>query len=155
MYKEAEGAAIDRLLKMKKEAEKDQEKKKGIGYLKRMKARLEFKISTEASSLSQEKEIIRRINEINRELDEALASVRLERKAGFIVKDIEGFGKDIKEINDKITELDGRLDGLYANLRKMLGIMAAKQQHKEKPQRQKRPVQNDINLEDIAVIKKR
>lgn len=155
-YKEAESAAIDRLLKMKKEEDKDGQKRKRVGYLKRMKQRLEFKISTEASSLSQEKDIIRKINEINQELNEALASVRLERKVGFIAKDIEDYRKSITEINTKIGELDTKLDGLYVNLRKSLGIGSwqNKQQQQQRPKKTQQQSQG-INLEDIAVIKKK
>lgn len=153
-YKEAESAAIDKLLKMKKEEDKDGSKRKKIGYLKRMKSRLEFKISTEASSLSQEKEMIRHINDINQELDEALASVRLERKIGFITSDIEEYRKSIIDINAKIAELDTKLDGLYVSLRRALGI--GSWQNKIQKQRKQQPVTApEINLEDIAVIKKK
>ncbi len=142
---------------MKKEEDKDGSKRKRVGYLKRMKQRMEFKISTEASSLAQEKDIIRKINEINQELNEALASVRLERKVGFISKDIEEYRKSITEINSRIGELDTKLDGLYVTLRKTLGIGSwqnkpQQQQRQRKPQSARMP---GINLEDIAVIKKK
>jgi uncharacterized coiled-coil DUF342 family protein len=153
-YKEAEEAAINKLLQMKKEEDKDGSKRKRVGYLKHMKQKFEFKISTEASSLSQEKEIIRKINEINQELDEALASVRLERKLGFIKKDVEDYQKGITDINKRIEELDAKLDGLYVNLRKTLGI--GSWQNKQKQQQKKvQQQQQDVNLEDIAVIKKK
>jgi uncharacterized coiled-coil protein SlyX len=120
-----------------------------------MKAKMEFKISTEASSLSQERDIVRKINEINQELGEALASVRLERKTGFVKGDIEEYKKSITEINGKIQELDNKLDSLYANLRKVLGIgMWQNKQQQAKPKRTQQPVQG-INLEDIVVIKKK
>jgi uncharacterized coiled-coil DUF342 family protein len=139
---------------MKKEEDKDGSKRKRVGYLKHMKQKFEFKISTEASSLSQEKEIIRKINEINQELDEALASVRLERKLGFIKKDVEDYQKGITDINKRIEELDAKLDGLYVNLRKTLGI--GSWQNKQKQQQKKvQQQQQDVNLEDIAVIKKK
>lgn len=156
-YKEAEEAAIGTLLKMKKDDDKDGSKRRRVGYLKRMKQKFEFRISTEASSLSQEKEIIRKINEINQELDEALASVRLERKLGFIKNDIESYKKSITEVNTRIEELDGKLDGLYVNLRKTLGI--GSWQNKQKQQQERKKTQQmqmpEINLEDIAVIKKK
>jgi uncharacterized coiled-coil DUF342 family protein len=70
-YKEAEAVAIARLLAIEKGKDKDDAKRKKIGYLKRMKNKLEFKISTEASSLSSEKELVRQIEEINKELNDA------------------------------------------------------------------------------------
>jgi uncharacterized coiled-coil DUF342 family protein len=140
---------------MKKEEDKNNEKRKRIGYLKRMKARMEFKISTEASSLSQEKDIIRKINEINQELNEAMASVRLERKMGFITKDIEDYRKNITDINEKIMEVDAKLDGLYVSLRKTLGIGSWQQSKPQRPKKEKQMQIPEINLEDIAVIKKK
>lgn len=154
-YKEAEEAAIGTLLKMKKDEDKDGSKRKRVGYLKRMKQRLEFRISTEASSLSQEKEIIRKINEINQELDEALASVRLERKLGFIKTDIEEYAKNITEVNKRIEELDDKLNGLYTNLRKTLGIGSWQNKQKQQQKKIQERQLAEINLEDIAVIKKK
>ena len=152
-YKEAEFAAINHLLQMKKADQNYDSKRKRIGYLKKAKARLEFKISTEASSLVQEKEIVRKINETNKELDNALASVRLERKVGFVTKDIEDYKKQINDTNAQITELDTRLDLLYVGLRKALRIGSWKS--KQQTQRRERPAAPEINLEDIAVIKKK
>lgn len=139
---------------MKKEEDKDGAKRKRIGYLKRLKARLEFKISTEASSLAQEKDIIRKINEINQELDEALALVRFERKIGFINNDIEEYKKNVTDINSKIVELDTKLDGLYVSLRKILGI-GSWQSKPQKHKKQQPAEEPTVNLEDIAVIKKK
>ncbi len=155
-YKEAESAAISRLLAMKKEEDKDGAKRRRIGYLKRMKSRLEFKISTEASSLAQEKDIVRKIGQINSELDDALALVRLERKTELVASDIEECKKDITDINVRIGGLDGRLDEIYSALRRKLNIakwQGGKLEAKRK-KIQQAPVQ-DINLEDIAVIKKK
>ncbi len=157
-YKEAESTAIERLLTMRKNEDKDGAKRRRIGYLKRMKAKLEFRISTEASSLTQEKDIIRKINEINGELGEALASARLESKTEFIKKDIELYKNNIIEINLKLQELDTGLDAMYVGLRKALGI--GSWQNKQQQQQQQRPKKSqqrpqEINLEDIAVIKKK
>ncbi len=153
-YKEAESGAIERLLTIKKNDDKENAKRRRIGYLKRMKSKLEFKISTEASSLSQEKDIVRKINEINHELGEALASARLERKTEFIKKDIEDYKKNIEDINVKLHELDVKLDGLYVSLRKTLGIGSWQSKQQQQKPKKVQQVQG-INLEDIAVIKKR
>ncbi|HIH50720.1 MAG: hypothetical protein ABSE71_01330 [Candidatus Micrarchaeaceae archaeon] len=157
-YKEAESTAIERLLTMRKNEDKDGAKRRRIGYLKRMKAKLEFRISTEASSLTQEKDIIRKINEINGELGEALAAARLERKTEFIKKDIEDYRNNIMEINTKLQELDTRLDAMYVGLRKALGIGSwqnKQQQQQQKPRKSQQSRVQEINLEDIAVIKKK
>ena len=159
-YKEAESVAIATLLKMEKDKAqgKEDEKRRKIGYLKKMKNTLEFKIATEASSLAAEKELVRKIEQINKELNEAYKVVRLERKADLIKSDIEQYRKILTESEAKITEMDKKLDELYDKLRKLLGIERGKhmkpQQLKERRKPQPMPVQ-EINLEDIAVIKKK
>lgn len=154
-YKEAESVAITNLLKMEGDDAKKAEKRRRFGYLKRLKNRLEFKISTEASSLADEKELIRKIDEINKELKGSLASVRLERKLTFVKKDIEVYNAELTGIDTKIVEMDKKLDALYAELRKVLGITSWQGKtrvHKKKVQNMPIP---EINLEDIAVIKKK
>lgn len=158
-YKEEEYIALERMSKANADSGKDEENMKRFGYLKRMKNRLEFRISTDASSLDKEKEIIRKIGEINKELDELGASVRIKRKIGLVKGDIEDYRKEILELEPKITVIDKELDTAYDGLRKVLGIertMYAKpkrpmQRHKE----QKTQQIQEINLADIAVIDKR
>ena len=122
-YKEAENVAIAKLLVMEKGKDENNEKRRKIGYLKRLKNKLEFRISTEAKSLSEEKELIRKIEETNKELNDAYKSIRLERKSEFIKKDIEDYKKVITELEAKITESDKQLDELYDKIRKLLGIV--------------------------------
>ena len=157
-YKEAEAVAIASLLKMEKEKDADGAKRKKIGYLKKIKNTLEFKIATEASSLAAEKELVRKIEQVNKELSEAYKGIRLERKSDLVKKDIEDYKKVLLESEAKITEMDKQLDNLYDNLRKLLGIERGKrakpQQQREKRKPQPMPMQ-EINLEDIAVIKKK
>ncbi|MGI0134873.1 MAG: hypothetical protein ACREBW_07955 [Candidatus Micrarchaeaceae archaeon] len=160
-YKEAEFTAIDKLLKLKKEDDKDGEKRRRFGYLKRLKNKLEFKISTEASSLTEEKDLIRKIGEINKELSESHAFIRLERKLEFVKKDITEYRAGLADADSKIAESDQKLDAMYVELRKVLGIgiwqNKAKRGHPQP--RQKRdhqsPPSQEVNLEDIVVIKKK
>ena len=70
-YKEAEDAALKRLLDIEKAKPEAAEKRRKIGYLKRMKNKLEFRISTEASSLADEKGLVRQIEDVNKQLSEA------------------------------------------------------------------------------------
>ena len=158
-YKEKEAIAVDKMLKM--EGQKEHPKGGRIGYLKKMKSQLEFKISTEASSLSEEKALVRKIDEIGKQLDEALALIRLERKRELVKGDIEQFRKGILDLDKEIIGMDVKLDAVYTELRKVLGIggwnkhgtgSSGKPMHKKKaPTTQ---IQ-EINLEDIAVIKRK
>ena len=154
-YKEKEIVAIERLLKIEMEKPGEKAKEGRIGYLKKMKNRLEFKISTEASSLSEEKALVRKIDEVNKQLDEALAHVRLERKLELVKKDIEEFRAGIMETDKSIAETEVKLDAVYAELRRVLGIGTWRS--KDKAQKRKIVPQKvqKINLEDIAVIKKK
>lgn len=155
-YKEAEAVAIGKLLDIEKAKDKDNSKRKKIGYLKRLKNKLEFKISTEAQSLAEEKDLVRKIEEINKELNVAYKAIRLERKTELVKSDIEECRKNITEYETKIQEHDKKLDELYDKLRRLLGIERAK---RAKPAAKKRIQQQqalqEINLEDIAVIKKK
>ncbi len=154
-YKEAENAAISKFV----ESAKDNVDVKKIGYLKRQKNRLEFKLSTEARmSLDDEKSIIRKIAEIDGQLEGLLKFVRLQRKIGYIQDDIKNYTEKLNETDRKIRELDTKLDDLYVSIRKALGIRGGRGGEQQKPAR-KRPVQQitqpEINMEDIAVIKKK
>ena len=159
VYKESEAIAIAKLLNIEKGNEENNEKKRKIGYLKKMKNRLEFKISTEATSLAAEKDLVRRIEEINKELNDAYKLVRLERKSEFVKKDVEDCKAQLQQLEAKIAEMDGKLDELYDRLRKILGIKKQREEH-GRPMQQRRPQapplpMQEINLEDIAVIKKK
>jgi len=152
-YKEAELAATVKLLEMKKSSGKYDTKK--IGFLKHQKRRLEFKISTEASSLTAEKDLVRKINQIDEELNEAFTLIRLERKVELMKKDVEAYRNDLNKYNTEIAEKDAKIDALYNELRKVLRL--GRWQNKRKPERpvhREKPVQ-EINLEDIAVIKRK
>ncbi len=158
-YKEEEYIALERMSKANADSGKDEENMKRFGYLKRMKNRLEFRISTDASSLDKEKEIIRKIGEINRELDELGASVKIKRKIGLVKGDIEDYRKEILELEPKITAIDKELDIAYDGLRKVLGIERTMYMKPKKPMQrhkeQKTQQIQEINLADIAVIDKR
>lgn len=159
-YKEKEAIVVDKMLKT--ESAKEHPKGGRIGYLKKMKSQLEFKISTEAASLSEERALVRKIDEIGKQLDEALALVRLERKRELVKGDIEQFRKGIMDLDKEIVGMDVKLDAVYTELRKVLGIGGwnkhgpagadGKMLHKKRaPAAQLK----EINLEDIAVIKRK
>jgi uncharacterized coiled-coil DUF342 family protein len=154
-YKEAESIALERLLEIEKKNGKGNEKRRQIGQLKRLKNRLEFKISTEATSLAAEKDLVRKIEEVNRELTEAYKSIRLERKSQFIKGDIDAYKKRLAELEAKITETDKVLDALYEKLRRILGIKRERKEEKHYKKVQPKQQSQEINLEDIAVIKKK
>ncbi|MDE1866040.1 MAG: hypothetical protein KGH94_05395 [Candidatus Micrarchaeota archaeon] len=146
---------------MNKEKDKDGEGAKRYSYLRRLKNRLEFKISTEASSLSKEKEMIREISSINQELTALSASVRMDRKLGLVKGDIVECKAKLAELEPKIVEIDSKLDLMYTDLRKKLGITKRVQPEHKPHQRERedrprqQPRNEEINLEDIAVIKKK
>jgi len=159
-YKEEEFAALQHLVTMNKEKDKDGEQAKRYNYLKSLKNRLEFRISTEASSLSKEKEMIREISSINQELNQLSVAVRMDRKLGLVKGDIEECRTKLAELEPKIIEIDGKLDMMYTDLRKKLGIVkrVAPPERKTRPREDRprpQPRDEEINLEDIAVIKKK
>ena len=151
-YKQSELVAITGFL----ESEKAKQDPKKGRELKRMKNMLEFKLSTEAKmSLTAERDIVRKINDISAQLDDFYKVVRLERKQGFIKGDIEQYKKELEELEKNVTGLDAKLDDKYRELKHLLGI-DERRMAKPKPKRHAMPIQvQKINLEDIAVIKKK
>jgi uncharacterized coiled-coil protein SlyX len=149
-YKTTEQEAISKLI----EIEKKKPRHDNIGKLKRMQRSLEFKISTESMNLQQEKMTVMKINEISSKIDAAMKLTRLERKSSLISGDIVGYNAALAENAKAITEVDYKLDALYSNVRKILGVSRYKPKQATKPKPQPK-VQQDINLEDIVVIKKK
>lgn len=162
-YKEEEGAALTNLVALNKEKDKDGEMAKRYNFLRRLKNRLEFRISTEAGSLQKEKEMIREISSINQELITLSATVRMDRKLGLVKGDIIEAKAKLAELEPQIVEIDAKLDLMYTDLRKKLGILKRpmpEQKPRYQPRdRDERPRQQqrneEINLEDIAIIKKK
>lgn len=154
-YKLAEKAAISKLAEASKGSTKE------IGFLRRRKEQIEFRIATEAFTLEAEKDLIRKKNQIDEELEKAVKSYRLRRKLEFIEKDIEEATKKLAEYQEQLKLSDRRLDELYDNLRKHLGERREKQRHEryekhgkhERKQDPQQPV--EISFADIAIIKKR
>ena len=155
-YKKAEQEALAKLSEMEKQKGKGQSRE-ALGKLRRMRHSIEFKISTESLSLAQEKSMVRKINELNAQIEEGMKLEKLERKRGLVSKDIEEYQAALTGVVKSIAELDAKLDELYSGIRKALGIQRRRTksppQHSggQKPQ----PKQQEINLEDIVIIKKK
>jgi uncharacterized coiled-coil DUF342 family protein len=129
-----------------------------ISKLKKMKNVLEFKIATEATSLAAEKKLVREIDDVNKQLHDEYKKIRLKRKAEFIKNDIEEYEKSIKEISKDIDVYDKQLDELYDKIKSYLGIKKNYEHEKkmQKPRREREQQimhQQEVNLENIAVIK--
>ncbi len=144
-YKIAEQEALKKILDMNKNNTKN------IGYLRRKKERLEFRISTEAFTLESERELIRKKSEIDSELEEAIKRYRTKRKAEFVAGDIEEATKKIEESNASLHEIEKKLDVLYSDLRKQNGLERRKTY--KKPVHEVKPA--EVSLADIAVIKEK
>lgn len=152
-YKEEEYQALSKLLEPhREEMEKN---RKEIGRLKYLKRKYEFAIETEASSLEKERTLIRRIKETDVQLNEALRYARMERKMLNIKNDVEQYKARIAETTKKIREHDAKLDELYAKLREILNIRKVKKPRTERRERPQPKPLPEINLEDIAVIKRK
>ncbi len=149
-YKEAEYAAISKFLESTNSSKESRE----MGQLKRLKNRLEFKLSTEARmSLQDERDIVRKIDEIDLQLKKVGKVIHLSRKVEFVKGDLETFKNKLIEADKKIADLDIQLDDLYRSLRRVLKIDTSRAKPAAKPKRQQGPSAPEINMEDIAIIK--
>ncbi len=154
-YKKSEQEAIAKLSEMEKKRGEGQGAE-SLAKLKRLRHAMEFKISTESLSLAQEKSVARKVSEVNAQIEVALKSERLKRKMSLVSKDIDAYQSALNDLIKSITETDTKLDELYSAVRKALGIQrrrprAAQQQGERKPVHK----QQEVNLEDIVIIKKR
>lgn len=147
-YKQAESEALTKLLTMAPGGGKN------VGRLKRMKESIEFRIATEATTLSAEKELIKRLGALNEELDEALKTYRSRRKAELVAKDVVDLKQRFDTLREQIVATDAKLDALYAKLREETGWGVARTTaHVEKKKHIKQQEPLEISLEDIATIK--
>ncbi len=128
---------------------------KNLGRLKRMKSTIEFKIATEASTLTAERELIKKLNDINKELDEALNAYRFKRKVELVAKDIDEIGKALESYKNQVLEVDKKLDGLYADLRSLTGWKKKTPEEHRAKRTPKHEEPFEVSLEDIATIKKK
>ncbi|MCL4365260.1 MAG: hypothetical protein M1569_00115 [Candidatus Marsarchaeota archaeon] len=148
-YKLADKQAISQLSEISKSHTKN------IGFLRKKKEQLEFRIATEAFTLEAEKDLIRKKNEVEREFGQALKSYRLRKKLEFIEGDIIELNKRIDEAEARIKVSGKRLDELYSNLRSLTGETkrkskpGGKQQHREEHNKQ------EISFADIAIMKEK
>ena len=136
-YKDEEKKAAEKLFNLLKAQTKD------IRYLRKAKERLEFRIATEAYTLEAERELIKKKNNIEEELKEAMKSYKLKKKIEYIDKDLEELNKKIAELDTQIKESSKKIDSLYRKLYNKV---------KEKPAK-KQVVNNEISLADVAIIK--
>ncbi len=141
-YKQAEFETFSKLNEMNKE------RPRNIGYLKRQKEKLEFRIATEASTLNSEKELIRKIKAIDEDLEKSLKSFKVKRKVELVAGDIEELKKEIDAQEEKIKASNTKLDELYSALRAMSDHR--QKQVKHEPHRERTKA---ISLEDIAIMK--
>jgi uncharacterized coiled-coil DUF342 family protein len=130
-----------------------------IGKLRRIKENIEFKISTESHTLASEKELIRKLTDVDSELNEVIKIFKLKRKISLITGDIELLNKEISEFDKSIEENDKRLDVLYDEFRSLTRMANrsnnSQLKHKFRKQEFQEPEHMNISLEDIAVIKKK
>ncbi len=154
-YKMFELQTVNALIDMGKLGDY-KEKSALVRKLMRQKRGLEFRISTESFSLNDEKELIRKIREVDKQLNEALRTVKLYRKKELVTKDIEDYTKKVNDAKASIAAINDEITNMYDKLKKMLNLH---EQRKQKPQRQQpkrqAPLAPSINLESIAVIKKK
>ncbi len=158
-YKQQEYSALSKFL----EIEANKPNQREIMQLKKQKNRLEFKLSTEPRiSLSMEREMVRKINEISSELNTKLRYSSLEKKFDFLKGDIERYTLKIEKLSKEVKEINQQTDEMYSKLKAMLGIKnisrpIIKNTRPQNPEYKKKHQihEQEISLEDIAIIKRK
>ena len=114
-----------------------------------------FRISTEAHTLNSERDLIRKLNVIEEELNAAIKVFKLKKKLNFIVEDMAQLRKEIDTFDKKIDESNKKLDELYNELRSLTDFKRAPKRFEQRRERNhnEEPKAMNISLEDIAIMK--
>ena len=161
-YKEKEQLQVAK--RIETDRSKIEESKRKVWKLKRSKEKLEFRISTEAKSLASEKDLIRKINEINAELEEALRYVRLDRKLNLVKGDIEQNKTLLQAVREEAggdrqgprrPVLQGQERARDKEENEGHGLRPGRSKAEANQPHYNQQPQQEINLEDIAVIKRK
>ncbi len=142
-YKKNESDALSKLVEMN-------DKYKEIGRLKHLKEVLEFKISTEARTLDEEKALLKKLGDVEARFKEAITSQRLRKKAELVEQDIAQISKSIDETSAAIDQANKQIDELRE---KLAALTKPSSRPRRKQQAPSSPEPFKINLADIAVIK--
>lgn len=141
--------------------------------LRRAKERLEFRIATEATSLQKEREMMKEMKEIDKELAKATEVEKLERKLRFVEGDIRAAEAEIEQIKKGIDESKAEIKAMREadkdkrveernkewEERKRAQLMARKEQREKEMKKELEPfmggIGEGVELGSIAVIKKK
>ena len=144
LYKLDEKAAVSKLAQISQQQTKD------MRYLRRRKNEIDFRISTEAFTLEAERDLIRKRNVVEKELNEATKSYKLRKKVEFIDRRIEEMNKQIETMTVQLKESNKKLDDYYNEMRRVSGNERRRRDSPKKDE--KRQKQSEISIADIAII---
>lgn len=126
-YKEYERKALEPFLEKTKDIQ--------IDPIKRKKRVIEFKIATQAYTPKIERELVKEVKKIDKELEDIREIDRARRKIKYVAKDIEDMQKDIASIEEELKKIREELKVLYKDMkaikqkeRKTAAIAAAKKE---------------------------
>ncbi len=145
LYKLDEKTAVSKLAQMSQRRTKD------IRFLRHRKNEIDFRISTEAFTLEAEKDLIRKRNAVEKELNEATKSYKLRKRVEFIDRRVEEMNKQIETMSAQLKESNKRLDDYYNEMRRLNGNERRRREPSRDDRRQK---QQEISIADIAIINK-
>ncbi|MEM0147230.1 MAG: hypothetical protein QW091_02660 [Candidatus Micrarchaeaceae archaeon] len=140
-YKKSEAEALSKLVSLN-------ENYKSIGKLKHMKEVLEFKISTEARTLDEERTLLKKLGDLEAQLKDAIASQRLRGKARLVDEDIAELKKKEEELSNDIANTNTRID----ELKLRLGA-ATRPRHEHRRHEPSVATPLTVSIQDIAIIK--
>ena len=92
---------------------------------------LEFKVSTQAYTPKIERELLKKIKEVKKHLDETMRVEQARKKAMLVEKDIFEINKKKEEIDKKLSEIREEMNLLREKIKKRRE--ERQQQHQQKP----------------------
>jgi len=137
-YKQYEKKALEPFL----------EKTRGVAVepIRRRKRILEFKIATQAYTPKMEREWLKEVKKVDKQLDELREVERARRKSRYIDRDIEEGEEAVREIETGLKSLRDDLKKLYDAMREFRSV--ARQAAGE----EKRAKEEMVSLGDLALM---
>ncbi|MBI5224147.1 hypothetical protein HY990_07040 [Candidatus Micrarchaeota archaeon] len=139
-YKKYEQKALEPFLEKTKDVQ--------IAPLRKFKRSLDFKISTAAYTPKMEREILKKMREVDQELESVKEVEKARRKARYVVQDILDSENEIKKIEEELKVIREELRKYYESNKS--ARIAAKRVADERAKEE----EDMVSLGDIALIEK-
>lgn len=113
---------------------------------------LEFKVSTQAYTPKIERELLKKIKEVRKNLDESMKVEQARKKVTLVEQDLVEINKRKEEIDIQLSKIREEMNSLRDKIKKKREERQQQPQQKQKKEYQKQNTSKYLSLEDIVEI---